>query len=81
MAGGLVILAVIVTSVWCWRRGSCSSEERGADRGEEEYSFTPRRRSQEEERNVTIVLERNETYGEDDDEYDSSLVDNNPIYI
>ena len=49
--------------------------------GEEEYSFMPRRRSQEEERIVTIVLERNETYGEDDDEYDSSLVDNNPIYI
>ena len=80
MAGVLVVLAVIVTSVWCWRRGSCSSGGRGADRGEE-YSFMPRRRSLEEERNTTIVLERNETYGEDDDEYDSSIVDNNPIYI
>ena len=31
VAGVLVILAVIVTSVWCWRRGSCSSGERGSD--------------------------------------------------
>ena len=31
VAGVLVILAVIVTSVWCWRRGSCSSGDRGSD--------------------------------------------------